>query len=106
VPKDTTPEALLQQALAVDPLHIGSRLMLAEMMAAAGKKKEALDILIAGFQWPTATPEYFYKTALLAKDIDDMETHDTAMAKMIIANSRGMATIYRRGQLRVSGTLE
>ncbi len=105
-PQESTPEQFLQKALSVDPMHTAARLALADRQAAQGHKKEALETLKAGQEWPNVTGEYLYKMAMLAKEAGDMETQDTALARLLIVNGREIATVSRQQGLRSAGTLQ
>ena len=64
----------LKAALALDPLHLSSRIMLANLTARAGQKREALDILEAGLTWryKTQNPRFFLeKTIRFAQELGD-----------------------------------
>ena len=64
----------LKTALALDPLHLGSRVKLANMTARAGEKREALAILERGLAWryKNQNPRFFLEqTMRLAAELGD-----------------------------------
>ncbi len=101
-----TPEDLLKQALAIDPQHLPSREMLADIWAAQGKKKEALALLKESMEWPGTTPEYYAALAKLAKANGDTDLQDTALAKMMIGHGRKLANTFKYEELRSYDILE
>ena len=67
-------DEMLAQAIALDPMHISSRRMLATRLLRAGKKQEALDLLEGGLMWRYGRQNpksYFLMTYNLAKDLGD-----------------------------------
>jgi hypothetical protein len=71
-----TQDESLETALAINPLHLPSRLALAERMQTQGKREQALDLLVAGLGWPYTSfdPEtYFSKTIALANALGKPE---------------------------------
>lgn len=80
--RDKNPEALLRQALALDPLHAASRLLLADILIREGKDTDALYVLKLGLQWPTAPQELVEKTAILSIKQGDMEAYKLAIDRL------------------------
>lgn len=98
------PESLLRQSMTLDPMHMPSRIMLADVLAAQGKAQEALQLMKDGMIWPNATtPEYYAQLAKMAKAAGDEDLHDTAMAKMLISHGKKLSRTF---QLRSYRTLE
>lgn len=87
-------EKFLKEALGRDQMHTPSRLMMAGLWEKQGRKKEALELLMVGIDWPNVNNDYYQKVVDLARDLGDMETRDTALAKMLVANARQMAISY------------
>jgi len=83
--KMESPLDLMRTAVRLDPLHANTRLRLANLLIAQGKKEEAFEVLKAGLKWPYAkqkTRGYWHKTASMAVEYGDMGTRDFAMEKL------------------------
>lgn len=81
----------LKQALAIDPLHFPSRLMLAQVYHSEGDDVSAYAILKEGMMWREAydvPSDYYQMTATMALEQGDVETQMTAI--------RELAKIYNR----------
>ncbi len=84
-------EESLNMALALNPLHLPSRLALAEIFLAQGARERALDILAAGLDWPytTFSPDaYFEQTIMLATALGEAELASRAGQSRDLHNRR------------------
>lgn len=104
VPKDyPTAEESLRKALAINPLHVPSRLALAEILLARGEKDQALDVLAAGLGWPYPNfqPQaYFDQTIQLANAMGKPELAAEAENKRDTHNRRVEAAQRRYAALQ------
>jgi len=65
-----TAEESFATALALDPLHLPSRIALADVYQTSGRVEQALDVLLAGVHWPypvTDPMDYYNRTEILAR---------------------------------------
>jgi putative inorganic carbon (HCO3(-)) transporter len=92
----------LRMALALDPLHSASRIMLADALIKQNKSKEALELLKDGMKWPNNDSAYFQKTAFLALELNDIETHRIAINRAMRPAARDY--IFRREWNAIYGT--
>lgn len=76
----------LRKALAIDPLHLGSRMKLADLSLRVGRMEEALDILEPGLNWwyKNQRPRLFLeKTYGLARQLGRDEIADKAALEFV-----------------------
>lgn len=92
IPEGTpAPEEYYREALALDPLHLGARLALAEIHEERGDLKGAMDIVKEGLPYiyrsPMAT-DLYGQALLLATQTGDKDMQKRAVAKMLSFKSR------------------
>jgi O-antigen ligase len=83
---DETPESILHEALRLDPLHLGSRTLLARIYQDRGDYAGALEIMKAGLDWPYKTQDplpYLEQTSWLAVEQGDKETIQKVLPKIL-----------------------
>lgn len=83
---EKTVEDYLKEALKIDPLHLPSRVMLANLYIRKGRQEEALALLKDGAKWSyyRQNPAFYYdKLAGLAEDLGDQETAEWAANKLL-----------------------
>lgn len=84
-------ENSLKAALAISPLHLPSRQALAQILLTRGEQAEALDLLVAGLDWPYTSfdPQgYFAQTIALAMERGRPELASHAEERRGIHNRR------------------
>jgi hypothetical protein len=84
---DENAESYALRALALDPLHLGARVMLADFAARRGDAQGALDILKGGLAWRyrTQNPRFFLeKTMRFARELGDEEVLQAAQREFNI----------------------
>ena len=81
-------EDWLRAALALNPQHTESRVLLAQRLRAAGQADEAYDVLKKGLNWPYGTPaaRHYYDElgaqALMRKDMDTYSRMSAAAKRL------------------------
>ena len=81
LPDEKASQEYLQEALGLDPLHLGSRVFLAKLLMRKKQKREALDVLKAGLDWKykNQNPRYYLELTMnLAKELGDDEMYQKA----------------------------
>jgi hypothetical protein len=83
----------LRHALALNPLHLPARRMLADLYDERGAPAEAYALLKEGLDWPYASAEdsvpYYQDFALRALARGDMEAHKRALEKIRAQTKKG-----------------
>ncbi|MCB9989720.1 MAG: O-antigen ligase family protein [Rhodospirillales bacterium] len=72
-------------ALALTPMHLPSRMLVAHLNLQQDQKEKALEILRAGLHWPVAAYDpvpYYQTTATLATELGDPKTTNAALIKL------------------------
>ena len=78
-------EDFLQEALALDPVHVASRLMLADIYKEQGESKKSYEVLKDGMKWEEvyADPVQFFKSlSTAAKEQSDQKTENFARERI------------------------
>lgn len=84
-PGTKPPEELYREALALDPLHLGSRLALADIYEKRGEKDRAVALLEDGLEYRYGTSramEYYGKMLLIYIQAGDQEKRQAMLQKM------------------------
>lgn len=80
-----SPETELERALALNPLHLPARLMLADVLISGGKEDEAYAVLKDGLAWPYPLHDprpYYTRLATLAAGRGEEEVAQAALEKL------------------------
>lgn len=94
------PEEYYKEALKLDPLHLGSRMALADILALRGDRKAALKLLEGGYKYIYNTSkviDYYQKMALAYLQDGQMEKYQEALLRLKGAQKRFLGTTLSGG---------